>query len=581
MSESNDRQSDFDVVIVGGGPAGSTAGTLLKKYNPDLRVLILEKAKFPRDHVGESQLPPIGRVLAEMECWDKIEAAGFPIKIGASYTWGATTQPWEFEFLPLDSIEDKPRPHRFDGWREQTAFQVDRARYDDILLRHAEEFGCEVREQTHVSGVEREGDRITSLTIRDADPVTAKWFIDATGHVGTIRRAMGVSAEAPTLLKCVAFWDYWENADLPDNLGSGATRVQVRSVPYGWIWYIPIGNNRTSVGLVCPSEYYKESEKKPAELYMEAIKSEPLVWDLMTNATPRGEVETTTDWSFVADRLCGENWFLAGESAGFADPILAAGLTLTHTGARDCAYTILELERGEHDPQWLRERYHELQSKRVRQHMRFAEYWYSANGCFDDIRDFCTEIAQESGLKLNPAAAFRWLSQGGLDDEIGQALIGGFDVSGLKQVQWRLSSQTVDYEINGKNVFKLNLKNAEECSVGVLSDGRIERYSAYRRGPRTLPVVGTYAMLIEVLRKESEADKLLDLLQKKIAAAVPPDRASFAYSQCIQTLEVMVNDYWVHASFKKGKPALNVDTPKEGEYIYTSETGRSKAPVVQ
>ena len=89
----------YDVAIVGGGPAGSTAGTLLKKYGPDLRVLILERENFPRDHVGESGLPPIGHILAEMGVWNQIEAAGFPIKIGATYRWGKTKDLWDFEFV--------------------------------------------------------------------------------------------------------------------------------------------------------------------------------------------------------------------------------------------------------------------------------------------------------------------------------------------------------------------------------------------------------------------------------------------------------------------------------------------------
>ena len=81
--------SEYDVAIIGGGPAGSTLGTLLRKYDGDLSVLILERERFPREHVGESQLPPISAILDEMGCWDKIEAANFPVKIGATYRWAA------------------------------------------------------------------------------------------------------------------------------------------------------------------------------------------------------------------------------------------------------------------------------------------------------------------------------------------------------------------------------------------------------------------------------------------------------------------------------------------------------------
>ena len=101
---------DYDVIIVGGGPGGSTLGTLLKKYDPTLSVAIYEREKFPREHVGESQLPPISQILDEMGCWDKVEAANFPIKIGVTYRWGKDPELWDFEFLPLNDFHDEPKP---------------------------------------------------------------------------------------------------------------------------------------------------------------------------------------------------------------------------------------------------------------------------------------------------------------------------------------------------------------------------------------------------------------------------------------------------------------------------------------
>src|SRR5476649_675225 len=105
----------YDVAIVGGGPAGSTVASILLKYNPGLKVVIFEREKFPRDHVGESLLPVISAVLHDMGAWDKIEAANFPVKIGATYRWGRTDDLWDFEFLPEGKFEIQQRPAKLAG----------------------------------------------------------------------------------------------------------------------------------------------------------------------------------------------------------------------------------------------------------------------------------------------------------------------------------------------------------------------------------------------------------------------------------------------------------------------------------
>ncbi len=159
------NERNFDVAIVGGGPAGSTCGGLLKKYRPGLEVGIFEREVFPRDHVGESQLPLISKVLAELGVWDEVEAAGFPVKIGATYRWGNSDDLWDFNFLAGGEFADEPRPARFEGQRTRTAFQVDRAVYDKILLDHARELGCEVFEDCGVRSVEVSNDRVDRLVL--------------------------------------------------------------------------------------------------------------------------------------------------------------------------------------------------------------------------------------------------------------------------------------------------------------------------------------------------------------------------------------------------------------------------------
>ena len=168
---------NVDVAIIGGGPAGSTCASFLMKYAPRTKVAVFERERFPRDHVGESQLPVIGNILNEIGVWDKVERAGFPVKIGATYRWGRTDDLWDFEFIPYGQFDLEARPAKFAGQRTLTSFQVDRAIYDKILLDHAAELGARVFEETVVRKVEKDGDRITSLTLGDGTVVKARYYV--------------------------------------------------------------------------------------------------------------------------------------------------------------------------------------------------------------------------------------------------------------------------------------------------------------------------------------------------------------------------------------------------------------------
>ncbi|MGF1490558.1 MAG: NAD(P)/FAD-dependent oxidoreductase [Prochloraceae cyanobacterium] len=563
--------TNYDVAIVGGGPAGSTAGTLLKKYNPNLRVLILEKEKFPRDHVGESQLPQISDILEEMGCWDKVEAANFPIKVGATYRWGKDPQPWDFDFVPPEQFKDEARPAKYEGQRRQTAFQVDRAIYDQILLRHAEELGCEVREETPVIKVDLENNsKIKCLHLKNGQTITARYYIDASGHIGVLRRTLGIQTSCPTQLKNIAVWDYWTNAEWAEEIGVGGTRVQVRSLGHGWIWFIPLGPTRTSIGFICPAEHYKQTNKKPEELYREALEEEPFIKSLIANATSRGKIETTKDWSFLAEKTVGENWLLTGESAGFADPILAAGMTLTHVGAREAAYTILELDRGELDPNWLKSQYDQNQRRRVKQHIRFADFWYAANGQFTDLQEHSQKIARDAGLNLSPQEAFQWLSQGGFTNDIlGQAVIAGFDLGSMKQVIQRFANEEIPWEVSGYNVFNLDLKDSTEESVAVYAKGKITQVKCFVKGERRLPITGLYGLLVNILSRSSEIEQIYRQLLTMLNSRFSSQHARVALHQALGCLEVMITEGWVKGSLNPQKPKLEISIPIEGALIHT------------
>ncbi len=542
-----------DVCIIGGGPAGSTAATFLKQNAPELDVLVLEREKFPRDHIGESLLPPIGHILHEMKCWDKVEAAEFPIKIGATFKWGQSEKLWDFSFLGAEAFQNRDRPDRFKGQRQFTAFQVDRSIFDKILLDHAAENGAEVREETRVVDVEADGDRIVSVTLENGERIEAKYFLDCTGNVGLIRRKMGIEADEPASLKNIAIWDYWQNADWAVTIGNGATRILVMSVGFGWMWFIPITKTRTSIGLVVPAEYYKECGLDKEELYLKAIAEEPTIRALVENAAREHKLEATKDWSHVCQKLYGDNWFMVGECAGFADPILSAGLTLAMSGAREVAFTILEMERGELDAAWLKENYEINQQHRIGQHIRFANFWYAGNGIFTDLQKYTSAIAEDCGLEMDPNEAFRWLGTGGFSHENpGLAAVGVFSLGAIKNFASKFFEGEVDWKVNELNEFRLDLHKAEQVKIPIYNDGRVTPVLCYRRDGKVLPVHGHYKLVIQALNRTEKADAFL----RELRAVFKGDDEGVA--QALEALEAMIRGGWVRGKLNKNAPMMKL-----------------------
>jgi flavin-dependent dehydrogenase len=568
----------FDVAIIGGGPAGSTTGSLIKKYRPDLSVAIFEREKFPRDHVGESQLPTVSYVLDEMGAWDKVEQAGFPIKLGATYRWGKTPELWDFDFLS-GNFKDEPRPAKFDGQRRFTAFQVDRAIYDQILLEHARELGCEVFETTKIAKVDAEGDRVLGLQLEGGRTVEANYYVDASGHSGILRRAVGVPVEYPTNLQNIAVWDYWRNAEWAEEIGVGGTRIQIMSVGFGWLWFIPLGPDRTSIGLVVPADYPKKTGIKPAELYAQALAKDERISGLLKNAHSEGKFQTTKDWSFLAQYHCGENWFLSGESSGFADPILSAGMNIAQAAAREVAFSIIELSNGKEDPEWIRDSYNRRAEKRIVNHIRFADFWYTSNAQFTDLKDFTQVIAKDNNLALSPNEAWAWIAQGGFIDEDLNTGTGGFTISAIRSMGDYLMDLPEQSVLTKHNVFRLNLNGAELKSRANYYQGRVLRDECYYRGDKVLPRVDAFDVWIETLKKWSRLPDInRSMAELHRAHANNPLFKQAVSTRLVSTLEAMITDGWVEASFDPTIPLP--PAPKSHASVRTHESDRRRKVVI-
>ncbi len=560
----------FDVAVIGGGPAGSTLGSMLRKYAPQLSVAIFEKEVFPREHIGESLLPTTGRILEEIGVWDAVEAAGFPIKIGATYRWGSSDDLWDFNLLETAEINPtEQRPSKFEGWRMRSTFQVDRAKFDKILLDHSKQLGCHVYEGGGVEKVLGESDEVSGLKLASGETITAKYYIDASGNAGILRKAMGVGVEEPPALKNIAIWDHWEDAEWAVSIGIGATRIQVMSLGYGWLWFIPISATRISIGLVCPAEYYKKSGKRPEEIYMEAVKAEPRISALTANAKPDGHVKATKDWSFLAKQMVGKNWFLVGESSGFADPILSAGITMTMMSAKECAYTISEIERGEHEVDWMKQVFGDRQAQRVNQHIRFANFWYSGNGHFSDLVDYTAEIAKEAGFKTDPKSAWQWLGTGGFVSlETAGAGLAGHSIEQIKNIQAMLFNEETEWAITKVNVFDLNIEGVTAGRTPFYEEGRIRVGRVLKKDGMDLPVSGGFKIILDILQKEKKLGPIINALR-----AVSAQYGPIVALSGLEALEVLLKDGWISGYYSSDQPLLrSSDIPRTPNIDWNKDT---------
>jgi hypothetical protein len=291
----------------------------------------------------------------------------------------------------------------------------------------------------------------------------------------------------------------------------------------------------------------------PAELYLKAIADEPRISALLQKAEREEKFSTTKDWSFIADRMTGENWILVGEATGFADPILSAGLSLTHTSAREAAFTLLEIDRGG-SKEWLCNEYFGRNKRRILQHIRFADYWYRSNKHFSELKEFTSEIARDAGLELDAEKAFQWLGTGGfIEEDIGIGGFGTIGFSALHQVASRLSETAGASAFSGYNGFVLNFEGAKRIQVPVYEGGRALPIPAYTRNGKILPLNGVIAWLVKSLESTPRIADALAFLQKNIAQMGVEYNAQ-VHEGVMQCLEALVRDGWVECRrYKAGE----------------------------
>lgn len=304
--------SSPDVLVIGGGPAGSCAATRLRQRG--LRVLVAEKRAFPRFCIGESLLPAGNRLLAEMGVLEKVAAAGFVPKFGAEFHRGDGSEAKKVVFAEglVPGLE--------------SAFQVDRARFDALLLDHARMLGADVRMETAVRSLERDGDgwRVTLTGTNGTETLTVPWVIDSTGRDPGLTSAQKAALDPSPFPKRLAIYSHFRG--VPRAPGREGGNILVVRLDGGWFWIIPLDAERTSVGLVATVAAFRDARLEPAEFFQRAVAGSVRLRELLGGATPALGFHVASDYSYFRRELAQERLVLAGDAAGFFDPIFSSGV---------------------------------------------------------------------------------------------------------------------------------------------------------------------------------------------------------------------------------------------------------------
>ena len=321
---------EWHTIVIGGGPAGSTAAALLAREGRP--VLVLERERFPRFHVGESLIPYGNDVLRELGLWQKLEQAGFMPKRGAEFTLGNAAGRQRFYFsrnLPA-------------GYGQ--TFQVDRARFDQLLLEHAEEQGATVRQQAKVAGlsVDAEKTQVTYDWNGERRKATARWLIDASGRSALAGHALGLEKSDLGMPKRLAIFAHFRGVFR--DAGEEQGHIIIVRLEDSWFWFIPLDAERTSVGFVQPLDGFKAQGLSPEESFQHAVDRHLELRFRLKQSEQVTRFYTEGEYTFRFDRAAGPRWLLAGDAAGFIDPIFSSGVMVALRSSALAARAILEAD---------------------------------------------------------------------------------------------------------------------------------------------------------------------------------------------------------------------------------------------
>ncbi len=324
-------ESNSDVVVIGGGPAGSTVSALIAQHG--YKVQLFERENFPRFHIGESLIPETYWVLKRLGMLEKMQKSHFVKKYSVQFVnaSGKLSAPFYF----WDN-----KPHEC----SQT-WQVVRSEFDLLMLNNAREHGVEAHEGVRVRDVLFDHQRAIGVKIQLPDgtqqEVRARVVVDASGQSGLLQNKFKQRIWDPILNKG-AIWTYWEGAYRDTGRDEGATMVLQTANRKGWFWYIPLHNNRVSVGVVGPFDYLFKGRGSHEQTYTEEVERCPAVRERVSAGRRITGYFATKDYSYRGTQVAGEGWVLIGDAFGFLDPLYSSGVLLALKSGEMAAEAIVE-----------------------------------------------------------------------------------------------------------------------------------------------------------------------------------------------------------------------------------------------
>jgi flavin-dependent dehydrogenase len=313
---SSDSHSAYDVVVIGGGPAGAAVATLLEPQGH--HCLVIDGAAFPRYHVGESLIPHTHGTFERLGLLPRMRESHFPVKHSVRFVPPDTTEAVPFYFS--DTIE---------GERSRT-WQVERSEFDQICIENARAAGAQVRTETHVRSVLFDGDRAVGVRIQspegETEDIAARVVVDASGRSTVLGKQLDLKTDVPGLDKA-SIWTYYRGGHRNEGIDAGETTIFVLP-DGGWFWYIPLPNDEVSVGIVAPPEYlFRDGPKFETAFAREVELCAPLR-EWLSTAEQIDELRGIRKLAYLNKQVVGDGWVMVGDAAGFLDPIYSSGLFL-------------------------------------------------------------------------------------------------------------------------------------------------------------------------------------------------------------------------------------------------------------